>query len=403
MKVIFNNYSSIAFMKTYDIHTHKGHWWINATKDTPGAIKTKNGEYKVLHDLSTDIFELVNANLSDESNRVEKVFTSNLDCMVRKSPEINNTDLPKVSIPFLKNELEGNRELLKKSVNPNEYLYATGQPGFGNANNLKFIIEEAPDKFVGIKLHPKQIGISAQDPAYEPYLQLAKEKKLPVLFHSEVAIDWSKTGGEVLKEKSLWNNSDPRLIYQLAKKYPEVPVILGHTGAGGAPAHDIAINTLLESIKKKDANLYADISWMDFNNGMPAYKPEKIIKLIKELKKENALDRIMFGSDVPVGCFGEEQIAGKIKLKPSFFYDDMQSKIKQAIREDSELAKDAEEIIDKIFFKNAENLFFKPKTTKPKVKSKSLNFVFLSGVLAILTTGVTLIIKNNKKNQQNTK
>lgn len=398
MKLNLNKVSNISFMKTYDIHTHKGHWWVSVTKDTPGAVLSKDGNYKVLKDLTYDVLDLANEKLSNEGNRVEKVIVSNLDCMVMTStPDSDRLKVLEGKNPFLKNELDGNRELLEKSVNSNEYLYATGQPKYGNVSDLKTVIDEAPEKFVGIKLHPKQLDIVASDPVYEPYMQLARDKKIPVLFHSEVAVDWSSGIGQVVKDTSAWNTSDPRAIYGLAKKYPDVAVILGHTGAGGAPAHEVAIDVLLESVKKKDAKLYADISWMDFNNGRPADKPENLLRLIKELKKENALDRMMFGSDVPVGCFGEEQSVGKCSTNPSLIYDEMQNKIKKAIREDKDLAKDSEEIIDRIFYKNADELFFKSKELPVKNNNKSMKVVALIGLFSLLTIGGLVAFKAQEK------
>lgn len=361
-----NQISSVSFSGGCDVHMHSGHWWCNAQQGTLNAVKIADNQYAVLKDLSCDVFQIANGALTNPDNTIDKVIISNLDCMVRTSPACNK------DIPFLKNEIDGNLELLLKSKNPNEYLYATGQPGTGNAENLKRIIEKAPEKFIGIKLHPKQIDIPCDNPLYEPYIKLAKEKKLPVLFHSQVAANWvpdpknsSKYIPQIIEDVSKWDPSDPRRIYALAKKYPNVPVILGHSGGGaGDPGHKIALDVILESVKNKNAKLYCDISWMDFNHDLPSDNPKNIIAFIKKMKKANTLDRILFGSDVPVGMFGEKQAGGISDLSPAQIYDDMQSKIKGAIRNDVELKNEADEIIDMIFYKNADELFFKKEWAK---------------------------------------
>ncbi len=379
--------SDLTFMKTNDVHAHKGHWWITVPEGTPNSVRSNSGEYKLLKDLTTDVFEVANGALTSDQNKVEKVFVSNLDCMVTDGPDAVRGKA------FLKNEEVGNLELLSKSINSNEFLYATGQPGVGNAKILESVIAQGSKKFVGVKLHPAQLGIPANDALFEPYMELAQRKKLPVLFHSQV----TSTG----------DFSHPRRIYELAKKYPDVAVILGHTGAGGEEAHNIAIETIIKSLKNKDAKLFADISWMNFVNDIPSDNPKSIIKLIKELRNENALDRIMFGSDIPVGNFGEKQASiGNYKstTNPSRMYDDMQNKIKDAIRKDPELKDDADRIIEDIFYNNSENLFFKKQensstripTPEPKQGIGKKGWILGCIAAVILLLGVYKIIKNKK-------
>ena len=403
--------NNLTFGKSYDMHVHSGHWWCAASSDVPNAVRTPDGGYAVFKDLSCDVFELANGALSTQDNAVEKAIVSNLDCMVKTTP---GTDK---NTPFLKNETDGNLELLQKSTNKNEFLYATGQPGTGSAEALEKVINKAPEKFVGIKLHPKQLDLPADSPLYEPYMQLASKNKLPVLFHSQVAADWNTKDAQgnfiptLIEDMSKLDASDPSKIYTLAKKYPDVPVIMGHTGAGaGALGHKKALDVILESIKNGDARLYCDISWIDFQNDLPSDNPESIVNLIKTLKQQNALDRVLFGSDVPVGMFGEKQASGFSSLSPSKIYDDMQNKIKTAIRNDSELSKDTDNIIDMIFYKNADELFFKKgwaqeltdncinstakNIEKPGISKKGI--VVFAGAAAILGTAAFLISKHKK-------
>ena len=73
-------------------------------------------------------------------------------------------------------------------------------------------------------------------------MQLAQKYKKPCLFHSEVITD---TNGNIVRN----GVSDPDLIYETARKFPQIPVILGHMGLGGKEANEVAINTLISSIE----------------------------------------------------------------------------------------------------------------------------------------------------------
>ena len=170
--------------------------------------------------------EVKDQEIKDIAKKIDKIIVSNLDCMTRNHPDMAQSSNFANGYTFLKNEYDGNIELLRNSTNPNEYLYATAQPGYGSAETLKKALEEGPKKFVGIKLHPHQLNIPANDKVYEPYMQLAQSKKLPCLFHCELNVDWSVPQGRLFADKSKWSTSDPRYIIELAQKYPDVPVFL---------------------------------------------------------------------------------------------------------------------------------------------------------------------------------
>lgn len=355
-----NNISKISFQRGIDNHIHRGYWWSEVSDEQAASIKggiikaNKKGEKFVFRNANEDMLTLINKSISKPEDKIDKIITSNLDCMVRNHPDAAQSTNFENGIPFLKDEIEGNLELLKSSINKNEFLYLTGQPGFGDAKNLEKVLEQASDKFVGVKLHPAQLGIKADDLVYEPYMQFAQKHKLPVLFHSEVKVNWNGSIGTLSNELA---TSDPEYIYNLAKKFPDVPVIMGHTGAGGAPAHDKAIEIFTKAIKNKDANLYCDISWMDFTpDGLPNDNIPSIVKLIKTCKEEDQMGRILFGSDVPVGIFGIDK-AERFNTTPSDAYSDMVTKLKTAIK--NNFGDKADDVIDKIFYKNADDLFFK--------------------------------------------
>lgn len=341
---LFKPYTSTSSFrgKIIDSHVHTGRW----------------GQ-KVFGAEAFDCFikEPLNVNIGDEkqTDTVEKMLVSNIDCMV------GDNSL---------GETSGNLAMLNIcKKNPKLFPLAVCQPNRtnGNPKNIKNILDLNKGKFIGLKFHPEGLPLAANDSRYDEYLNLAEKKKLPCLFHSQVNVNWQPNEDGVyiphlVEDVAQWDKSDPEFIYELAKRHPKVPVILAHTGAGGAMAHKKAIDVIAKSIDRDDAKLYCDISWMDFENNLPSENPQSLLRLIHELRQRNALDRVLFGTDVPLGCYGENLATdgnGEVSSKEA--YERTVSSIKTAIKK--EFGKDADNIIQKIFYDNAENLFF-PKRRK---------------------------------------
>lgn len=255
-----------------------------------------------------------------------------------------------------KAEIEANKALLEFCKQDSERYFPIAQcfaSDVENAKNINNLMRKSEIKFVGLRFDPEVLSKKADGNAYGPYFRLARRYKLPVIFHSELNPD--KINANRIHE----HHSNPMFIYQAAKEYPDLPVVIGHMAAGNEQAHVHAMDVLLQSIDKKDARLYVDISWVDWaNNGISSSNKPTLVKLIKELQKRNALDRILFGTDAPLGCFGESPAGG---LSPKQAYEKVVGDIKTAIKQN--FGKDADEIIDKIFFKNADDLFFKKSWT----------------------------------------
>ena len=286
--------------------------------------------------------------MTSEGQNVEKFFASTLDCLVKKDGK------------YLKNETEGNLEMVYniKKYNAQDYVkpLLVCQPDSGNATNIERLIQ-SNEKFYGLKFHPIDAGLNADNKLYEPYMKLAEKYKLTTVFHSGPA------GTE----------ASPQRIYNLAKKFPKVPVVLYHMSlapggkVGNLNQEEISkrgienakdkyiwevrekwnqdgINAVKDSLSKKDANLYLETSWT---------KPETVVKAIKEV----GADRVLFGTDAPIGDFNE--FANKTK-----YYEYVNS-VQNAIR--SEFKEKADEVIEKVFYKNAEGLFkFQTTTITPK-------------------------------------
>lgn len=354
------NISSLNFNgKIIDSHAHLGNWCgVNYQKE------------------SLDVF--IKSPLSN-GDTIEKIIVSNADCLT-----------------CAKNEIEGNLEILKISTSsPKIIPLAVCQPKTGNVSNIKKLFSDNPNKFIGLKFHPDEHKIIASNEAFLPYLKFAEEKNLPCLFHCGIA--WQD--GKLVSENLQY--SAPDEIYKIAQKVPNTPVIMAHLGAGGEKVHTKAIDVLLDSIETTKANLYADISWVDIDN------PEKptIVSLLKKLQsspKGDMTSRILFGSDAPIAEFTN----GKDNLNGKQFYEKTISDIKCAIK--NNFGDKADELIEKVFYKNAENLFFKDtkvcdiasdkivKTTK-----KTKIGLILVGIFAFITCGILTLLKSKKSKNIN--
>lgn len=159
---------------------------------------------------------------------------------------------------------------------------------------MRNLLEKYPE-FVGLKIHPECIKLPANDEKYDKYLSLAREFKKPCLYHS----------GHI---KSRF--SSPKLIYEKAKQFPDVPIVLGHLSTGPKESHIQAIEILLDSIATSSANLYVDVSWIDFAYEKLNETMEDTLLLIEKLKNTPQGDfthKIMWASDAPVGEFNQQK------------------------------------------------------------------------------------------------
>ena len=157
---------------------------------------------------------------------------------------------------------------------------------------MRRLLETYPE-FIGLKIHPECMKLPANDEKYDKYLKLAQEFGKPCLYHS----------GHI---KSRF--SSPKLIYEKAKQFPNVPIILGHLSTGPKQSHVQAIEILLDSIATKAATLYVDVSWIDFAYERLNETMEDTMMLIEALKNTPQGDfthRIMWASDAPVGEFNQ--------------------------------------------------------------------------------------------------
>lgn len=122
----------------------------------------------------------------------------------------------------------------------------------------------------GIKIHPASYvhDYPINGPKYRPVWEFATRYGYPVLTHAGPATERHTCG--------------PDLIAEVAREYPQVKLIVGHTG--GYDAWD-ALDNHIDLILKYD-NL-----WTDFSGTARFYG------VVDYLVKRLGSDRIMFGSD----------------------------------------------------------------------------------------------------------
>ena len=141
----------------------------------------------------------------------------------------------------------------------------------------------------GLKLHPMVECFRPDHPFFDDFFKKVNELGMPILFHT----------GEGF--------SSPGLALKIAKKYPNLTIILGHLREG-------CINAL-----KQSENVYVETS---------ATLPEFV-----ELSVDVDEDRVLFGSDMPylrypvqIAIVNSANISNKIKRK--VYYENFKSLFK---------------------------------------------------------------------------
>ncbi len=223
-----------------------------------------------------------------------------------------------------KDELEANMDMLKaaqkyRQIKP---LVVCQAERTQDNHVIKYLLKEYSD-IVGLKFHPEFTKLPATSEKYDKYLELAREFKKPCLYHS----------GHI---KSKY--SSPLLIYEKAKQFPDVPIILGHLSTSPFEQQKIAIDIMVESIEKENAVLYADLSWVGIDVAI------ELIEALKNTSKGDFTNRIMWASDAPVG--------GEVNQRVELYNKNLNLfKVKIL-----EYFKD-EELLNKLLYKNARELF----------------------------------------------
>lgn len=371
MRVSFVNRVSFSG-KIIDSHAHMGKW---------GSANYGTSSF--------DVF--TNSPLSN-GDTVEKFIVSNSSC-------IDNDGIL--------DEVTGNRQILQWISGNNKFVpLAVCQPSLtnGDSSKIELLLKENPNKFAGFKFHPRCMELAANDSKYDNYMKLAEKYNLPCLFHTDKTFDVQYPSSVSPR----CSYSRPEQVYELAKRHKNVPVIMAHMGGNDGANAKAAVDVLVESIEKDTAKLYADISWV---NPDTADKSDIVeaIKRLKNTSKGDKTDRLLFGTDAPIGRFGGN---GENGLSPKEAYSKVVTDIKTSIK-NAFTAQEADTLIDKIFYRNAQELFF-PERSKPQEKVESSSPVIKKSIssgkklfagifigLSVLTAGVFIHNKVAGKNSLN--
>ncbi len=253
--------------------------------------------------------------------KVLEIFGDNIDYAIC-------SNLEGIDSISLKSELDCNLDMIRAAKKYKKILpLAVCQVDKSlDGHVMRFLLSEYP-QFIGLKFHPECEKLPANSPKYDKYLELAREFKKPCLFHS----------GHI---KSRF--SSPALIYEKAKEFPDVPIILGHLSTGPQKSHEEAIAIMLDSIETECATLYCDTSWIDFGTG----ELDDIFLLIEKLKTTSKGDfshRILWASDAPAGEFNQtnelyRKNLDNFKVKLESYFED-------------------KELVDRLLYFNARDLY----------------------------------------------
>jgi predicted TIM-barrel fold metal-dependent hydrolase len=164
------------------------------------------------------------------------------------------------------------------------YAFATANPWYAQraVEELKRAIKEGAR---GIKLHPALQGFLLCDDLVYPLLEVAQDYGVPVFFH---------TGTPAF--------SQPMHVAELALRFPEVNLIMGHMGST-----DFWLDAVPAALQAK--NIYLDTSWS---------LPAKIHRAVSAVGAE----RVLFGTDSPLstlhlemGCIHAAKLTDDVRAK----------------------------------------------------------------------------------------
>lgn len=170
------------------------------------------------------------------------------------------------------------------------------------------IIEENRDIVKGMKFHPHNSNLPMDSPLLEPYIEVAKNYRLPFLIH---------TGGV--------EAASPIHVYNAAKAHPDVSFIMAHMDLGTDNRYAIDLISRLP-------NLYGDTAWVPISS-------------VLYFLETCGSDRILFGTDTPIDGYDtyDTNKTGDPSLYLQYFHD-----LPKLVPED---------VYHKIMYRNAIKLF----------------------------------------------
>lgn len=137
----------------------------------------------------------------------------------------------------------------------------------GMTEEARSFISANREHIAGLKIHPFHSLLHISDERYLPYLDAAREMRLPIEVHT-----------------SFDEYSRPSALHDVAARYPEIDFIMVHMGLGTDNSESI---DLIRSLP----NLYGDTTWVS---------PDSAIRAVRECGSR----KILFGTDSPIDGSG---------------------------------------------------------------------------------------------------
>jgi predicted TIM-barrel fold metal-dependent hydrolase len=126
----------------------------------------------------------------------------------------------------------------------------------------------------GIKLMPMYAGFYPNSPELDYLWEYATRHRLPIVTHT----------GTTFIEKAPLDTTIPRLLDDVATRFPDVKIVLAHLSH---PYEGECVATI-----RKHPNLYADVSALH-------YRPFQLYHSLMLVQEYGVWDKILFGSDYP--------------------------------------------------------------------------------------------------------
>ncbi len=234
---------------------------------------------------------------------IDKCIVSNTECVTHDHKQRR---IPKL---FCKSHVRTNERTIEFAKANKERIYvALWVNPYENASTLESIIKNNLDVIRAIKFHPFHSKCRFDSELIKPYLQLAQKFSLPIVTH---------TGNSEC--------DDVKLVYNVAKAYPDINFVMVHMGLGTDN------NEAIDLISKLP-NLYGDTTWVSIESTL------KFLEICGD-------DKIVFGSDAPID--GKDTYMHN-KTGDRSLYQVYFNEFKDMVSTDT---------YEKIMYKNAQKLF----------------------------------------------
>lgn len=234
---------------------------------------------------------------------IDHCIVSNSECATH---DHHQNPIPK---EFIKNHIDTNARVIKFArENKGKISVALWVNPREDVSTIEPLIKENSDIIKAIKFHPFHSKLRFDSEEIDRYIKLAQKYRLPVVTH---------TGdGEC---------DDVRLVYEVAKKYPQVNFVMVHMGLG-------TDNKEATKLISQLPNLYGDTTWVSV---------ESTLRFLEICGDE----KIVFGSDAPID--GKDTYLDNGKGDRSL-YQSYFNEFKDMVSPDT---------YQKIMYKNAQKLF----------------------------------------------